>query len=151
MSRLYPSHPIIGVVAVILHHGEVLLVRRANPPLQGEWSLPGGVLELGEKLRDGVAREVLEETGLDVQVGQLLDVVDSIFPDREGRMQYHYVLVDYLCHPRAGTLAAASDASEVRWARPEELCVLGIQQSTIEVICKAFALGSGSDPITAAS
>lgn len=150
MSRLYPSLPIIGVVAVILHHGEVLLVRRANPPLQGEWSLPGGVLEVGEKLRDGVAREVLEETGLDVQVGPLLDVVDSIFPDGKGQMQYHYVLVDYLCHPRAGVLAAASDASELRWAKPGELCALGIQQSTIEVVYKAFALGSGSDAITAA-
>ncbi len=98
MSRLYPSRPIVGVGAVILRDGEVLIVRRANPPLQGEWSIPGGALDLGEKLRDGVAREVREETGLDVEVGPVLDVFDSIFPDSEGRTQYHYVLIDYLCH-----------------------------------------------------
>jgi ADP-ribose pyrophosphatase YjhB (NUDIX family) len=150
MSRLYPSLPVVGVGAVIVHHGEVLLVRRGNPPLEGEWSIPGGALELGEKLRDGIAREVLEETGLDVEVGPLLDVVDSIFPDHEGRAKYHYVLIDYLCHPRAGTLAAASDASAVRWARPEELGPLGLKPFTIAVIQKGFALGSGSDPLTAA-
>ncbi len=150
MSRLYPSLPIVGVGAVILHHGEVLLVRRANPPLEGEWSIPGGALDLGEKLRDGVAREVLEETGLEVRVGPLLDVVDSIFLDQDGRSQYHYVLIDYLCHPRAGTPVAASDASEVRWAKPEELGALGLRQVTIAVIRKGFDLGSGSDPLTAA-
>jgi mutator protein MutT len=150
MSRLYPSLPIVGVGGVIVHHGEVLLVRRANPPLEGEWSIPGGALELGEKLRDGVAREVLEETGLEVQVGALLDVVDSIFPDREGRVQYHYVLADYLCHPRAGVLAASSDASEVRWAKLEELDALGLKPVTLEVIRKAFALASSGDASTAA-
>lgn len=142
MSRLYPSLPIVGVGAVILRNQEVLIVRRANPPLQGEWSIPGGALDLGEKLRDGVAREVREETGLDVEVGPVLDVFDSIFPDSEGRTQYHYVLIDYLCHPRAGTLAAASDASEVRWTRPEELPSLGMKQVTIDVIAKAFQLAT---------
>jgi 8-oxo-dGTP diphosphatase len=140
MSRLYPSSPIVGVGAVILRHGEVLIVRRANPPLQGEWSLPGGALEVGEKLREGVAREVLEETGLEVEVGPVLDVIDSIFPDGEGRTQYHYVLIDYLCHLRSGTPMAASDASELRWARPGELSALGLRPVTIEVIRKAFAL-----------
>jgi ADP-ribose pyrophosphatase YjhB (NUDIX family) len=108
--------------------------------LQGEWSLPGGALEVGEKLRDGVAREVMEETGLEVEVGPVLDVIDSIFPDGEGRTQYHYVLIDYLCRPRSGTPVAASDASELRWARPEELDALGLRQVTIEVIRKAFTL-----------
>lgn len=140
MSRLYPLLPIVGVGAVILRDGAVLIVRRANPPLQGEWSIPGGALDLGEKLRDGVAREVFEETGLIVEVGPVLDVVDSIFPDAEGRTQYHYVLIDYLCQLRSGTLAAATDASEVRWAQPEELSALGLKQVTIEVIHKAFAL-----------
>jgi ADP-ribose pyrophosphatase YjhB (NUDIX family) len=142
MSRLYPSLPVVGVGAVILREGKVLIVRRANPPLQGEWSIPGGGLDLGEKLRDGVAREVREETGLEVEVGPVLDVFDSIFPDAEGRTQYHYVLVDYLCHPRPGTACAASDASEVRWAKPEELESLGMKQVTIEVIRKAFVLSS---------
>jgi mutator protein MutT len=141
MSRLYPSLPVVGVGAVILRDGEVLIVRRANPPLQGEWSIPGGALELGEKLRDGVAREVREETGLNVEVGPVLDVFDSIFPDAEGRTQYHYVLVDYLCHQQQGTAMAASDASELRWARPEELAALGMKQVTIDVIRKAIALG----------
>ncbi len=144
MSRLYPSRPIVGVGAVILRQGEVLIVRRANPPLQGQWSIPGGALDLGEKLRDGVAREVREETGLDVEVGPVLDVFDSIFPDEDGRTQYHYVLIDYLCHLRSGTLAAATDASEARWARPEELPGLGMKQVTIEVIRKALALDSES-------
>jgi ADP-ribose pyrophosphatase YjhB (NUDIX family) len=140
MSRVYPERPIVGVGAVIVHGGEVLIVRRANPPLQGEWSIPGGALDLGEKLRDGVAREVLEETGLVVEAGPVLDVFDSIFSDSEGRTEYHYVLVDYLCHLRSGTLAAASDASEVRWVRPEELAALGMKPVTIAVIRKAFAL-----------
>jgi mutator protein MutT len=140
MSRLYPSLPIVGVGAVILREGEVLIVRRANPPLQGEWSIPGGALDLGERLRDGVAREVREETGLEVEVGPVLDVFDSIFPDAEGRTQYHYVLIDYLCQARAGTAVAASDASELRWASPDELEALGMKPVTIAVIRKAFAL-----------
>jgi 8-oxo-dGTP diphosphatase len=155
MSRLYPSLPIVGVGAVIVRglpgdvspggvsgNAEVLLVRRANPPLQGEWSIPGGALELGETLRDGVAREVMEETGLEVEVGPVLDVFDSIFPDGEGRTQYHYVLIDYLCRLRSGTPVAASDASELRWARLEELESLGLRPVTIEVIRKAVALDS---------
>jgi 8-oxo-dGTP diphosphatase len=140
MLRCYPSSPIVGVGAVIVRRGEVLLVRRANPPLQGEWSLPGGALEVGEKLRDGVAREVLEETGLEVEVGPVVEVLDSIFPDGEGRTQYHYVLIDYLCRPRSGVAFAASDASELRWARAEELEAFGLRQVTLEVIRKALAL-----------
>ncbi len=97
MKRDYPEHPIIGVGAVIVNGDRALIVRRDTEPLKGEWSVPGGVLELGEKLRDGVAREALEETGLRVEVGELLDVFDSIFPDAEGRTQYHYVLIDFLC------------------------------------------------------
>jgi 8-oxo-dGTP diphosphatase len=140
MPRLYPESPVVGVGAVILHDGEVLLVRRANPPLQGEWSLPGGALELGEKLRDGIAREVKEETGLEVEVGPVLDVVDSIFPDGDGRPQYHYVLIDYVCHLHTGTPVTGSDASELRWARLDELSELGLRQVTIDIIRKAFVL-----------
>ena len=145
MPRLYPEFPIVGVGAVVLRDGEVLIVRRANPPRQGEWSIPGGALELGEKLRDGIAREVLEETGLAVEVGQVLEVFDSIHPDPDGRIRFHYVLVDYLCRSYfSGTALAASDASELRWARPEELPALGMKQFTIDVILKAFALDSAS-------
>ncbi len=138
MPRRYPSLPIVGVGAVILRGREVLIVRRANPPLQGEWSIPGGVLELGEKLRDGIAREVFEETGLVVEVGPVLDVIDSIFPDPEGRTQYHYVLIDYLCHLRSGTPEAATDVSEIRWVTMDELATLGMKTVTIEVIAKAL-------------
>ncbi len=145
-SRSYPACPIVGVAAVVVRdmdgRPEVLLARRANPPLRGEWSLPGGALELGEKLRDGLAREVLEETGLEVEVGPVLDVIDSIFPDGEGRTQYHYVLIDYLCRPRAGTAVASSDASELRWTRPEELESFGLRAITLEVIRKGLALAT---------
>jgi 8-oxo-dGTP diphosphatase len=148
MVRSYPSAPIVGVGAVIVRHttgeAEVLLVRRANPPLQGRWSLPGGALELGEKLRDGIAREVREETGLDVEVGPVLDVIDSIFPDGEGRTQYHYVLVDYLCHPRSGEAVASSDASELCWVRADELESMGIRHITLEVIRKALAIDAAA-------
>jgi ADP-ribose pyrophosphatase YjhB (NUDIX family) len=140
MSRLYPALPVVGVGAVILRQGRVLIVRRANPPLQGEWSIPGGALELGEKLCDGIAREVREETGLEVEVGPVLDVIDSIFPDAEGRTQYHYVLVDYLCRVRSGNAQAASDASELCWVRPDELESLGMKSVTIGVIRKALAI-----------
>ena len=121
MSRLYPSLPIVGVGAVILREGEVLIVRRANPPLQGEWSIPGGALDLGEKLRDGVAREVREETGLEVEVGPVLDVFDSIFP--RARAARNITTCSWTISAiRAPELPGrATDASEVRWARPEEL------------------------------
>ena len=115
MKRDYPEHPIIGVGAVVVQAGRVLLVRRDTEPLRGEWSVPGGMLELGEKLRDGIRREVQEETGLEVEVGEVLDVFDSIFTDALGRTQYHYVLIDYLCKPLSGEAQAASDVSDVRW------------------------------------
>ncbi len=140
MSRQYPSQPVVGVGAVILHEGRVLLARRGNPPLAGEWSIPGGKLELGEKLRAGLEREVQEETGLMVEAHELLDVFDSIFTDAEGRTEYHYVLVDFLCHLRAGVAAPASDASELAWVAPGDLDFYGLRPATIGVIRKAFAL-----------
>ena len=102
----------------------MLLARRGNPPLVGEWSIPGGKLELGEKLRAGLEREVREETGLVVEANELLDVFDSIFPDADGRTEYHYVLVDFLCRLRSGTAVAASDASELAWAAPQGARIL---------------------------
>ena len=114
MRRDYPDRPIVGVGAVVVQNGLALVVRRATEPLKGEWSIPGGMLELGEKLRDGIAREVLEETGLIVEVGEVLDVFDSIFPDAEGKTQYHYVLVDFVCYPKTGTLQASSDVSDAK-------------------------------------
>ena len=118
--RIYPERPIVGVGAVIVNDGRVLLVRRGHEPLKGEWSLPGGAVEVGETLRTAVAREVREETGLDVDVGPIVEVLDRIRLDDEGRVRYHFVLIDYLCRPVGGSLACASDADEARWAVLDE-------------------------------
>lgn len=142
MKRDYPERPIIGVGAVIVRDDRALLVRRATEPLLGEWSVPGGALELGEKLRDGAAREALEETGLRVEVGEVLDLFDSIFTDGDGRTQYHYVLVDFLCRPVAGEAIAGSDVSEVKWVTEKDLAALDLRGSIAEVVRKALALAS---------
>jgi 8-oxo-dGTP diphosphatase len=139
MKRDYPDHPIIGVGAVIVHSGRALLVRRATEPLRGEWSVPGGALELGEKLRDGAAREALEETGLHVEVGEVLDVFDSIFPDADGRTQYHYVLIDFLCRVLSGDAVAGSDVSEVKWITAADLDEFALRPSIAQVIRKGLA------------
>jgi ADP-ribose pyrophosphatase YjhB (NUDIX family) len=139
MKRLYPEQPIIGVGAVIVDAGRALLVRRATEPLKGEWSVPGGMLELGEKLRDGVRREALEETGLDVEPGELLDVLDSIFTDDQGRAQYHYVLIDYMCRTVSGVAKAGTDVSEVRWVAEEDLPSMNLRASVAQVVRKGLS------------
>ena len=138
MKRDYPEQPIIGVGAVIVEGGRALLVRRATEPLKGEWSVPGGMLELGEKLRDGVRREALEETGVGVEVGEVLDVFDSIFTDVQGRTQYHYVLIDYLCRPISGEARAGSDVSDVRWVSVEALPAMSLRESIEQVVRKGL-------------
>ena len=149
MKREYPERPIIGVGAVVVDGGRALLVRRATEPLLGEWSIPGGMLELGEKLRDGTRREVLEETGLTVEPGEVLEVFDSIFADEQGRTQYHYVLIDYLCVCRSGQATAGSDVSDVRWVTEEDLVGLGLRESIEGVVRKGLSLASavGKTPI----
>ena len=138
MKRDYPEQPIIGVGAVIVSGGRVLLVRRDTEPLRGEWSVPGGMLELGETLRDGVRREVLEETGVEVEPGEVLDVFDSIFTDGLGRTQYHYVLIDYLCRPVSGEARPGSDVSDVRWVGVEALSAMGLRESIEQVVRKGL-------------
>ncbi|MGA2370394.1 MAG: NUDIX hydrolase [Candidatus Korobacteraceae bacterium] len=138
MKRDYPEHPIIGVGAVIVEGGRVLLVRRDTEPLRGEWSVPGGMLELGEKLRDGVRREALEETGVEVEAGEVLDVFDSIFTDALGKTQYHYVLIDYLCSPISGEAHAGSDVSDVRWVSTDALPAMGLRDSIEQVVRKGL-------------
>jgi 8-oxo-dGTP diphosphatase len=139
MKRDYPERPIIGVGAVIIQGDHALLVRRETEPLKGEWSVPGGALELGEKLRDGAAREVLEETGLRVEVGEVLDVFDSIFADDGGRTQYHYVLIDFLCRPVSGKAVAGSDVSAVKWVTESELAGMALRDSIVAVVRKGLA------------
>jgi len=138
MKREYPDSPLVGVGAIIIELDRVVLVKRAHPPLQGEWSIPGGALEMGETLRQAVAREALEETGLVVEVGELLGVYDRILPDADGRIRYHYVLVDFLCRRIAGEPKAAADAAEARWFTSGEVSELSLAQDTGEVIKLGF-------------
>jgi len=138
MKREFPEHPLVGVGAIIIQDLRVLLVKRAHPPIQGQWSIPGGVLEVGELVRDAAVREAREETGLVVEPGDLLGVYDRVLRDGKGRVQYHYVLIDFLCRPVGGELHAASDAAEVRWFTREQLPGLGLADDTLDVIRKGF-------------
>ena len=138
IRREFPELPLVGVGAIIIEGDRVLLVKRAHPPIQGQWSIPGGVLEVGEMVREAAVREAREETGLVVEPGELLGVYDRILRDPEERVQYHYVLIDFLCRPVGGELLAASDAAEVRWFKREELLPLQLAEDTLEVIGKGF-------------
>ena len=138
-SREYPERPIVGVGAVIVDAGRVVLVRRGAPPRQGQWSLPGGAVELGETLRAAAEREALEETGLAVKAGPVVEVLDRIIPGDDGRTQYHYVLIDFLCDLRGGDLRAGGDAAEVAWAGENELALFRLEDPAIQVIMKAFS------------
>jgi 8-oxo-dGTP diphosphatase len=141
-KREYPERPIVGVGAVIIHQGRVLLIKRGRPPLLGEWSLPGGVVEVGETLRAAVEREALEETGLVVKAGEVLEVLDRIIRDGDGaasRVQYHYVLVDFLCVVQGGEVRAAGDAAAAEWAHQDELENFKLEKMALEVVAKGFA------------
>jgi 8-oxo-dGTP diphosphatase len=139
MQREFPEVPLIGVGAIIIEGDRVVLVKRAHPPLQAEWSIPGGALEVGEMVREACVREACEETGLAVEPIELLGVYDRILRNPDKRVQYHYVLIDFLCRRVAGDLAAASDAAEVRWFTREELPAMKLAEDTIDVIKKGFA------------
>jgi 8-oxo-dGTP diphosphatase len=137
----------IGVGGVVINEGRTLLIRRGSHPLQGEWSIPGGLLEVGETLEQGVARELAEETGLDVLVLELIEVFERIFPappNADGtpgdaaHPQYHFVILDYLCEIRGGTLAAASDALEFAWVQEEELAKFDLTVAVTRVVRRAF-------------
>ena len=134
MKREYPNSPLVGVGAVVVHDDRVLLIKRGRSPMQGEWSIPGGKLELGETLRHAVRREVQEETNLQIEAGDLLGVFDRITADPSGEIAYHYVLVDFLCRVNAGALQAGSDAEAARWFTGEEISALQLPEDTLAVI-----------------
>ena len=140
MGRAYPSQPVAGVGAIVLQRDDVLLVRRGNEPQRGLWSLPGGALELGESLHQGVRREVMEETGLEVRVLEFAGVFERIATDDNGAVQYHYVLLDYLCEPVGGALSAGDDAAEAAWVGRAELSGRALTPGLQPVIEKAFVL-----------
>jgi 8-oxo-dGTP diphosphatase len=143
VRREYPEAPIVGVGAVVIDGTRVLLVRRANEPLKGEWSLPGGALEVGETLQQGVVREVLEETGVTVAPAGVVEILDRIVRDEEsGRVRYHYVLIDFVCRVTGGSPRVGSDADEVRWVDRGVLKEYGVAAVTVRVIEKAFGVES---------
>ena len=138
MQREYPQQPLVGIGAIIIADGRVALIKRGKPPLLGEWSIPGGMLELGETLRRGAEREAREETGLTVRATELLGVFERIVPDAEQRTSYHYVLVDFLCEVVSGELRAGGDAADARWFTPGEVAALPLPEDTASVIRMAF-------------
>lgn len=145
MAREYPDAPVAAVGAVVIDGDTVLLVRRALPPRQGEWSLPGGRLELGESMADGVRREVREETGIEVEVGDVVEVFDRIHRDVSGGIRYHFVIVDFLCRPVGGTLAAGDDAADARWVARAEVAALGVNAYAVSVIERGFRARAGAE------
>jgi 8-oxo-dGTP diphosphatase len=140
VSRRYPDRPIVGVGAVIVMDGKVVLIRRRFEPLKGQWSLPGGAVEVGETLEASVAREIREETGLDVDVGPVIEVFDRITMDDDKRVEYHYVLVDYLCWPIGGQLCAGSDCDDAVLVDPADLERFQLTTKATAVIERALQL-----------
>jgi 8-oxo-dGTP diphosphatase len=146
-SREYPERPVVGIGGVIIDRGRTLLIRRGSEPLRGEWSIPGGTLELGESLEEGVARELLEETGIVVRVLELIEVFDRIYAE-DGKIaaqvqtkpRFHYVIVDYLCERIGGDARAGSDVTEAAFASEEELANFHLTETAMRILKKAFAM-----------
>ena len=139
VSREFPTQPVIAVGAVLVKDGKVLIIKRGHPPRQGEWSLPGGRVELGESLIDAVRREIKEETGLEVQVGPVIEVFDRV-DRRDDRVAYHFVIVDYLCTCTGGILCAGDDAEDAAWVSTDELGAYEVNEFAAAVIRKGLAL-----------
>jgi 8-oxo-dGTP diphosphatase len=143
MSREYPDNPLVGVGAVIVDGKRVLLIRRGQPPLFGEWSLAGGVVECGETLREAAVREAREETGLVVETIEMLGVYERVIRNDDGRVRYHYVLIDFLCRPVEGDPKAGSDAADVRWFTRDQLPALNLTADAHDVIVKGLERSQG--------
>lgn len=141
IPRRYPPAPLVGVAAIVFNEqGEALLVERGRPPSQGQWSLPGGLLDLGEDLRSGVHREVLEECGVTIEIGGLVDVFEPILRDGEDRVEYHYVVIDFWACYVAGVPRAEDDAADIGWITLDHLSTLPMREETRAVIHKAHGL-----------
>ena len=143
MSRSYPERPFVGVGVVILRGEEVLLIRRGKPPRVGHWSLPGGAQELGETVNEAAVREVMEETGVEIEIIGLVDVVDSIRRDGDGQVEFHYTLVDLAAEWRSGEARPGSDADGVRWVPIAEIDDLGLWSETVRIVKQARDLRQG--------
>ena len=139
-TREYPDRPLVGVGGVVIADGRTLLIRRGSAPLQGQWSIPGGMLELSESIAEGVRRELAEETGLEVRVGDLIEVFERIVPGEDGRTRYHFVILDYLCEMVSGVARAGSDVTDVAWAREDELEKYSLTTIATRVIKRAFEM-----------
>lgn len=146
MNREYPDRPFIGVGVVIVKDGRVVLIRRGHAPAQGEWSIPGGAMELGETVRAAAVREAREETALEIEPGELLGVFDRVLRDESNRTRYHFVLIDFLAKPIGGELRAGEDAAEARWCNQEEIESLQMAEDTLAVIRKALKLAGEDHP-----
>ncbi len=152
MPREYPKSPVVGVGAVIVQRGgdgapRVVMIQRGTEPLKGQWSLPGGVLELGETLAEGVVREAREETGLAVEAGEIMGTYDRILHDNYGRVRYHYVLLDLRCRVLGGDLRAGSDAASARWFSEAELEPLALEPQTVALVRSALSSLASERPL----
>ena len=157
MSREYPERPVVGVGGVVIEAGRALLIRRGSDPLRGQWSIPGGTLELGESLETGVIRELKEETGLTVRIVEMIEVFERIYGDEadaagreprdsasaaatKKRPRYHYVIIDYLCERLDGDAVAGSDVTDVAYATEDEFVRYGLTETATRILRKAFAM-----------
>jgi mutator protein MutT len=138
MAREYPAFPIVAVGVVVKKDGEVLLVKRATHPAHGRWSLPGGVVEVGETVKETAAREIREECGIEIEVGCLLEVLDRIIPDKQRRIRYHYVILDFEAKYKSGKLCASSDISEAHWVPLNQIRQYNLTEAAVRVISKGM-------------
>jgi len=136
--RTYPQRPWVGIGIVVHKDDNILLIKRSKPPYAGSWSLPGGAQDLGETVYEGALREVLEETGIETHDPRLIDIVDSIHYDEDGKVLYHYTLIEVSCLYKAGQLKALDDASDARWVKPQDLTNYGLRKETIQIVNASY-------------